>query len=112
MANNSSRYLGHSGHYFQGEIDSLKAKATQKQIKFFLRLKYLCKENGIEYTKEPRGRVEFSEAIDELLKLLQEHGVDVKGNGKKFDHVIEVREPSSVLEASGYYAKLDAPKND
>lgn len=63
---------------------SAKRTPTAKQVKFYKKLYAMCKENNIdtntgEYTKT---RVQYAWAIDKLIERLQEHGVDVKGNGK------------------------------
>jgi hypothetical protein len=36
--------------------------------------------------------MDYARAIDELLSRLQENGIDVKGNNKKADYVVEVGE--------------------
>lgn len=97
MPNNHSRYLGNSGHYFNNQLNGAKFRATDKQIKFYIRLKKLCKENGIEEHEDPTGRVGFSESIDKLLKLLQEHEVDVKGNSKSFTPTVVINSNDNVL---------------
>lgn len=54
-------------------------KPTEKQIKYFLRLKYVCKDNNIDNTfvREPKSREDFCLAIDELLYRLKEKGIDL-----------------------------------
>ena len=39
-----------------------------------------------------KTRMDYARAIDELLSRLQENGIDVKGNNKKADYVVEVGE--------------------
>lgn len=98
MANNHNRYLGHSKHYFENQLDDAKFKATQKQVNFFRRLCVLCRENGVEHQERPYGRVGFSQSIDRLIALLQAKGVDIHGNGKKIDVVISTDASNNVLE--------------
>lgn len=71
-----------------------KHKPTAKQMKFYKRLYALCKEHGVDpkvgdYT---RTRTDYAVAIDVLLERLQDHGVDVKGNGKQATYVMELKE--------------------
>ncbi len=85
------RYLNHSRYLDYGAKDvgdyayrRAKETPTAKQIKFYKKLYAMCKENEIDtdiglYT---RTRGDYAVAIDKLIGRLQEHGVDVKGNGK------------------------------
>ncbi len=89
---NHSRYLDY-GARDTGNYAYYKAKTTPtaKQIKFYKRLYATCKANDIdpstgEYTLT---RVDYAMAIDKLLKRLQEHGIDISGNGKESAYVIK-----------------------
>lgn len=69
-----------------GDREYHKAKDTPtfKQKKFYYRLYAMCKENNIDtstgdYTVT---RAEYADAIDKLIKRLQEHGINVSGNNK------------------------------
>lgn len=80
---NHSRYLGSERLRSQREYEREKSMPTAKQKKFFRSLVAKCKENGIDCnTGRTRTRGEYALAIDKLLEMLQESGVDVKGNGK------------------------------
>ena len=73
------------------EYERLRNTPTSKQIKFFKKLCMLCKENGLEIPVgqgDTRTRLEMANAIDKLIKLLNESGVDVHGNGKTAVNVI------------------------
>ena len=73
------------------EYERLRNTPTSKQIKFFKKLCVLCKESGLEVPVgrgETRTRLEMANAIDKLIKLLNESGVDVHGNGKTAVNVI------------------------
>lgn len=88
---NHSRYLDY-GARDTGNFSYYRAKQTPtaKQIKFYKRLYAMCKENDIDpktgsYTVT---RADYAMAIDELIKRLQEHGVDIKGSNKNVDIIL------------------------
>lgn len=92
---NHSRYLD---YYARDVGDSAVHKArstpTAKQVKFYKKLYALCKENNIdprtgEYTVT---RSDYAMAIDKLISRLQENGVDIKGNGKQAEYILEIGE--------------------
>lgn len=67
------------------EYERLRSTPTSKQVKFFKKLCVLCKKSNIEIPikrGETRTRIEMGIAIDKLIQLLNENGVDVHGNGK------------------------------
>jgi hypothetical protein len=67
-----------------------KATPTAKQVKFYKKLYAMCKEHGIDTNtgKYTKTRMEYAWAIDKLIKRLQEHGIDVNGNGKDATYVL------------------------
>jgi hypothetical protein len=86
MRLNHSRYIDVYARDI-GDRAYRKAKATPtaKQVRFYKKLYAMCKENGVDPStgKYTKTRIEYAMAIDELIKRLQEHGVDVSGNKKE-----------------------------
>ena len=96
-----NRKLNHSRHMDiyakdigDGAYHSAKRTPTSKQVKFYKKLYAMCKEHNVDSDVGfwAKTRVDYARAIDILLERLLDKGVDVKGNGKKFDRVIEVKE--------------------
>ena len=93
--------LNHSRHldYYARDVadsayETAKQTPTAKQVSFFNKLYAMCKANEVDtdvgyYAKT---RMDYARAIDELISRLQENGIDVKGNNKKADYVVEVGE--------------------
>ena len=81
-----NRRIGYKAKYAaDAEYERLRSTPTAKQLKFFKKLWYLCKENGIEVKLEryeTRTRMYLSQTIDKLIQLLNENGVEIHGNGK------------------------------
>ena len=72
-----------------------KSVPTYAQKQFFKRLCALCRENNIEQDERPYTRIEYADSIDNLLAMLKEAGVDVKGNNKEF--ALKVTEQSNTI---------------
>jgi len=95
MRLNHSRYLDYyAKDVADREYEKAKQTPTHKQIAFFNKLYAMCKANKIDtdvgyYVKT---RVGYARAIDELISRLRENGIDVKGNNKQADYVVEVGE--------------------
>lgn len=78
--------------------DIERSKATAKQVKFYRRLWYLFKENNLNLKTEaekrnicpstltnPSGRAEFSEAISNMMSILEDYGLyKTNEKSKKF----------------------------
>ena len=91
---NHSRYLD----YYAKDIgdnayNRAKLTPTAKQIKFYKQLYAMCKANGLECTTEhAHTRSGYAMAIDKLIQRLKESGINIGGNGKEADYVLEVGE--------------------
>ena len=107
--NNRSRYLGNSKHAYNNTLRGYKSIPTYAQKKFFRQLCALCRENNIEFDERPYTRIEYSDSIDNLLAMLKEAGVDVKGNGKEF--AVEVTQQSETIMEPTISAKLTEIKD-
>lgn len=87
-----NRKMEYSAKYAaDAEYERLRNTPTARQIRFFKKLCVLCKEHGIENPikrEETRTRLLMADAIDKLIKLLNNNGVDVHGNGKTAKGVI------------------------
>ena len=87
-------YLNHSRSLYESykqanyEYDKERSRATAKQVKFYRKLWYMFKDNGIDINTEldkrhishnvvqhPSGRAEFSEAISRMIDILTELGI-------------------------------------
>lgn len=69
------------------EYEREKRKPTYKQLKFYMKLYYMCKDNGIDVKlerHETRTRMYMAQTIDKLIELLNENGIEIHGNGKSF----------------------------
>ena len=109
--NNRSRYLGNSKHGYNNTLRGYKSIPTYEQKQFFRRLCALCRENNIEFDERPYTRIEYSDSIDNLLAMLKEAGVDVKGNNKQFS--INVAEQTdTVLEPTQSFSLKEIKKDD
>lgn len=88
----SNRVITNNSKYAADvEYERLRRTPTAKQLKFFKKLWYMCKENGIEVKLEryeTRTRMYLSQTIDKLIQLLNENGVEIHGNGKTAHSVI------------------------
>lgn len=67
---------------------------TSRQRKFFKRLYAMCKENNLDpqIGRHLETRAEYGMAIDKLLAILQENGVDVSGNNEDAAYLLKVGE--------------------
>lgn len=81
-----NRKIDYSAKYAaDAEYERLRNTPTSKQIKFFKKLCAICRENKLDVhieREETRTRLLMANTIDKLIKLLNENGVDVHGNGK------------------------------
>lgn len=91
---NHSRYIDNGARDIADNIYyKAKMTPTAKQIKFYKKLYAMCKDNNIDaITKHEHTRMGYARAIDELIDRLNEHGVNVNGNGETADYVLVVGE--------------------
>ena len=97
---NHSRDLSTSYKVDNYFYDIERSRATSKQIKFYQKLWYIFKNNGLDINEEcdkrkiphsiiqnPSGRCGYSEAIDKMINILSEKGLYTQKNDnrKKFE---------------------------
>lgn len=105
---NHSRYLD----YYAKDVgdnayNRAKQTPTAKQVRFYKKLYAMCKENNIDpVTKHKHTRMGYAMAIDKLLNRLQEHGVDVSGNGKDAKYVLTVGEDRRRRTCTGEHIEI------
>ncbi len=96
-----SRQLNHSRHldYYAQDIGDAvywqaRTTPTFKQTKFFNRLGALCRMNGLDQTTHEYiyTRTGMAMAIDTLIQRLKSAGIDIEGNGKRANYVLELGE--------------------
>ncbi len=97
---NHSRNLNYYGPGMDRLVEKECRKPTQKQIRFYSRLRHMCDENGIDKTllSEPRTRASFTIAINTLIERLKDNGVEIHSQQKDVE-VIYTMPDSKTLGA-------------